>query len=123
MKARGTTPRILAAAGLLLVCVVAAASVVLRAWPHGNLAAAARRRAAASPVMVVPPPVSRTRGVLAPWHVGIQAGHWQIDQLPDEQYRLRGDTGAQWRNIMEAGGEHRDRPARRAPAPGRRRHR
>jgi hypothetical protein len=51
----------------------------------------------------VPVPVARPRGVLAPWHVGIQAGHWQIDQLPDEQYRLRGDTGAQWRNLTEAG--------------------
>jgi hypothetical protein len=101
MKARGTAARILAATGLLLVCVAAAASVVLRAWPHGNLAAAARRRAAASPLMVVPVPVARTRGVLAPWHVGIQAGHWQIDQLPDEQYRLRGDTGAQWRSVTE----------------------
>ncbi len=104
MKRRGTFARILAAAGLLLVCVVAAASVVLRAWPHGNMAAAARRRASAStaPMLAAALPVARTRGVLAPWHVGIQAGHWQIDQLPDEQYRLRGDTGAQWRTITEA---------------------
>jgi N-acetylmuramoyl-L-alanine amidase len=103
MKHRGTITRILAASGLLLVCVAAAASVVLRAWPRGNLAAAARRRASAAPALAAPLPVARTRGVLAPWHVGIQAGHWQIDQLPDEQYRLRGDTGAQWRTLTEAG--------------------
>ena len=101
MKRRGTIARVLAGSGLLLVCVVAAASVVLRAWPRGNMAAAARRRASTAPVLAVPLPVARTRGVLAPWHVGIQAGHWQIDQLPDEQYRLRGDSGAQWRSVTE----------------------
>ncbi len=103
MKGRGTMTRILATSGLLLVCIVAAASVVLRAWPRGNLAAAARRRASAAPVLAAPVPVARTRGVLAPWHVGIQSGHWQIDQVPAEQHRLRGDTGAQWRSITETG--------------------
>ena len=93
MKHRGTITRVLAASGLLLVCAAAAASVVLRAWPRGNLAAAARRRASATTALSAPLPVARTRGVLAPWHVGIQAGHWQIDQLPDEQYRLRGGRG------------------------------
>jgi N-acetylmuramoyl-L-alanine amidase len=102
MKARGTITRVLAGAGLVLVCAVAAASVVLRVLPRGNLAAAARRRAAAQPGLVVPLPAARTRGVTAPWHVGIQAGHWQIDQLPDEQYRLRGDTGAQWGRLTES---------------------
>ena len=93
--------RILAASGLVLVCAVAAASVVLRAWPRGGLAAAARRRALGAPVAAAPVPISRVRGVLTPWRVGIQAGHWQIDQLPDEQYRLRDDTGAQWRSVSE----------------------
>jgi len=38
-----------------------------------------------------------------PWRVGIQAGHWKIADVPDEQYRLRGDTGAQWKKLTEAG--------------------
>jgi hypothetical protein len=101
MKARGTVTRVLAGAGLVLVCTAAAAGVVLRVLPKGNVAAAARRRAAAERGLVVPLPVARTRGITAPWHVGIQAGHWQIDQLPDEQYRLRGDTGAQWHALTE----------------------
>ena len=42
------------------------------------------------------------RGTLTPWRVGIQAGHWQIDQLPDEQRRLRADTGAQWGSLTES---------------------
>jgi N-acetylmuramoyl-L-alanine amidase len=44
---------------------------------------------------------ARDRGVVTPWRVGIQAGHWQIDQLPDEQRRLRPDTGAQWGSLTE----------------------
>ena len=42
------------------------------------------------------------RGTLTPWRVGVQAGHWQIDQLPDEQRRLRADTGAQWGSLRES---------------------
>jgi N-acetylmuramoyl-L-alanine amidase len=34
-------------------------------------------------------------------HVGIQAGHWQIADLPSEQWRLRTDTGASWGGIQE----------------------
>jgi|GEM_PF-2049718 len=54
------------------------------------------------PVFLAPPPVERTRGLLTPWRVGIQAGHWKIDELPLEQVRLRGDTGAQWGALSEA---------------------
>ena len=61
---------------------------------------------------------ARDRGVVAPWRVGIQAGHWQIDQLPDEQRRLaagyRGAVGLAHRGS----GEPRDRAEDRAPAPG-----
>ncbi len=39
--------------------------------------------------------------MLAPWRVGIQAGHLDIAELPDEQYRLRGDTGARWHALTE----------------------
>ncbi|MGA2478351.1 MAG: N-acetylmuramoyl-L-alanine amidase [Spirochaetia bacterium] len=47
-------------------------------------------------------PMSRTRGLTEPWRVGIQAGHWKISELPDEQIRLRTDTGAQWKKLTEA---------------------
>ena len=46
--------------------------------------------------------LERVRGVTEPWRVGIQAGHWKISELPDEQHRLRGDTGAQWGRLTEA---------------------
>jgi hypothetical protein len=43
----------------------------------------------------------------APWappgppRVGVQAGHWRIDELPDELHRLRGSTGARWGRYRE----------------------
>jgi hypothetical protein len=107
MKGRTALRRFLAAAGLVAVCAVAAASVVLRVLPRGNPAAPARRLDAerlfwTAGAPVVPPLPSSGRGTIYPWRVGIQAGHWQIDQLPDEQRRLRPDTGAAWRNLTEA---------------------
>ena len=97
----------LAAAGLVAVCAVAAASVVLRVAPRGNPVEAARRLGSdgtfwTAGVPVAPPPLASGRGTIAPWRVGIQAGHWQIDQLPDELRRLRGNTGAQWRGLAES---------------------
>jgi len=83
--------------------------VVLRAMPRGNghLRAAARafdrERAFWTVGAPVAPPLPSTgRGTISPWKVGIQAGHWQIDQLPDEQRRLRPDTGAAWGRLTEA---------------------
>jgi len=100
------TRRVLAGVGLVALCAVAAASVVLRVTPRGDPVAAARRQAEINPwvgpVPIVPTPAVRTRGTTSPWRVGIQAGHWQIDQLPDEQRRLRTDTGAQWGPLTEA---------------------
>jgi hypothetical protein len=46
-------------------------------------------------------------GVLAapvaarPFHVGLQAGHWQISQVPDALARLRSDTGAVYGSYVE----------------------
>jgi hypothetical protein len=57
----------------------------------------------AGTLAAAPLSLERVRGVLEPWRVGIQAGHWKISELPDEQYRLRGDTGAQWGRFTEAG--------------------
>jgi N-acetylmuramoyl-L-alanine amidase len=54
------------------------------------------------PLLLAPPPLAMTRGVMQPWRVGIESGHWMIDQLPDEQSRLRNDTGAQWGPLREA---------------------
>ncbi len=62
----------------------------------------AGRLSAGLPVFLAPPSIERTRGLLTPWRVGIQAGHWKIDELPPEQVRLRGDTGAQWGALTEA---------------------
>ena len=42
----------------------------------------AGRLSAGLPVFLAPPPVERMRGLLTPWRVGIQAGHWKIDELP-----------------------------------------
>lgn len=36
-----------------------------------------------------------------PWVVAIQPGHWKIEELPDELYRLRGSTGTAWGRVRE----------------------
>ena len=41
-------------------------------------------------------PAVLTAYPLAPWRVGIQAGHWKIDELPEELRRLRLSTGARF---------------------------
>jgi hypothetical protein len=46
-------------------------------------------------------PTFRARGATEPWRVGIQAGHWKISELPEEQYRLRGGTGTRWKRVTE----------------------
>ena len=38
---------------------------------------------------------------LAPWRVGIQVGHWKIEELPDELRRLRSSTGARHGGFRE----------------------
>ena len=62
----------------------------------------AARLSAGLPSFLSQPPIDRVRGVITPWRVGIQAGHWKIDELPAELTRLRGDTGAQWGALSEA---------------------
>jgi hypothetical protein len=39
---------------------------------------------------------------LSPWRVGIQAGHWKIEELPEELRRLRSSTGARYGSFREA---------------------
>ncbi len=57
------------------------------------------RRAAAHPAALSYPAVMRAPG---PMRVGIQAGHWRAEELPDEQYRLRDSTGARYGSFREA---------------------
>lgn len=48
--------------------------------------------------LVAEPPIQPLTG---PWVVAIQPGHWQVAQLPDELYRLRTSTGAEWGKVRE----------------------
>src|SRR5579859_5337962 len=61
----------------------------------------ASRLAPLLPALLAAPPQDSTRGVAQPWRVGIQAGHWKIEQAPDEMVRLRGDTGTRWGPLRE----------------------
>lgn len=64
-------------------------------------AGSAPRIEAQAPAYLTPPPFTADQRLMAPWRVGIQAGHWNIDQLPDELARLRTDTGASYRGLEE----------------------
>jgi N-acetylmuramoyl-L-alanine amidase len=57
--------------------------------------------AAGEPDYLTPPPFGADRRLLGPWRIGIQAGHVNIDQLPDELWRLRTDSGASYRGMRE----------------------
>jgi N-acetylmuramoyl-L-alanine amidase len=41
------------------------------------------------------------RNLAGPLRVGVQAGHWRIDELPGELSRLRSSTGARWGSYRE----------------------
>jgi N-acetylmuramoyl-L-alanine amidase len=47
------------------------------------------------------PPPSSFSFPLSPWRVGVQAGHWKIDELPLELRRLRSSTGARYGSFHE----------------------
>jgi hypothetical protein len=90
----------------LLGLLAAAAAVLLSASPDGGPGIArslfdvyAFSRAAAGlsegrPRFAAPPPLAPFRAPTSPWRVGIQAGHWKIDELPPEQEHLHDSTGA-----------------------------
>ena len=63
--------------------------------PIGNGSASPEASLEPSPAVAVP-------GAGAPWRVGIQIGHLDTAQLPDELRRLRGSTGAYAAGIAEA---------------------
>ena len=51
--------------------------------------------------MLNPVPVGLSGFPLSPWRVGIQAGHWRIEELPAELRRLRTSTGARYGSFRE----------------------
>ena len=51
--------------------------------------------------MLVPVSAALSGFALSPWRVGIQAGHWKIEELPDELSRLRSSTGARYGSFRE----------------------
>ena len=92
------------AVGLALGALVAAPgqpSLLGSAIAPPRLPRMAARLAAFVPAVAAPPPLAQGRGVASPWRVGVQVGHWMIDQLPDEQWRLRNDTGTRWTTVPE----------------------
>lgn len=82
---------------IMLLLVVSAVRVLHDAWTGRPSA----RLVAGAPRYLAPPPLYTERGLDRPWRVGIQAGHWHIDELPDELARLRTDTGASYGNLQE----------------------
>jgi hypothetical protein len=89
---------ILCAAGLLAGAAAARGPALLADLRFPREAS---RLAPLVPAVLAAPPQGLTRGVAQPWRVGIQAGHWMIDQMPDEERRLRNDTGTRWGAIPE----------------------
>jgi len=83
---------------ITLLLVVSVVRVVRGAWAAQPSAALLSR----ATVYLAPPPLYSERGLDRPWRVGIQAGHWRIDELPNELGRLRSDTGAKFGNLQEA---------------------
>lgn len=69
---------------------LALGAAVLIAPLDGSISSAAR--AAPTIDWPLPPPDAR---------VGIQVGHWQIEALPDDQERLRGQTGGSGGGVRE----------------------
>jgi hypothetical protein len=64
-----------------------------------------RRQAAASASqrqeLLAPRPADPSGFPLHPWRVGVQAGHWKIEELPWELSRLRESTGARYGSFRE----------------------
>ena len=48
-----------------------------------------------------PKQATAIRPLSGPWVVAVQPGHWQIAELPQELWRLRTNTGAQWGDVRE----------------------
>ena len=57
--------------------------------------------AAAGGQLPAPVPAVLSGFPLSPWRVGIQAGHWKVEELPAELRRLRSSTGARYGRYRE----------------------
>jgi N-acetylmuramoyl-L-alanine amidase len=95
VRVKGSTPLF-----LLLASAIAAAAAggTILGSGRDTLSAA---RLPEIPAYLSPPPLYTERGLDRPWRVGIQAGHWDISDLPDEQAHLRTDTGASYGRLQE----------------------
>jgi N-acetylmuramoyl-L-alanine amidase-like protein len=87
-----------------LITALLGAGLLLGLWPGAPPAQAAYPDEIHDTVVAG---ANAATGVLAapvaarPFHVGLQAGHWLISQVPDSLARLRGDTGAVYGNYVE----------------------
>jgi hypothetical protein len=75
-----------------------------------DLPAAAAESAQAGPAAALAPPLTQRLPLVrvpkpevppGPRRVGLQAGHWLTDQVPDELRRLEHSTGASWGGVPE----------------------
>ncbi len=86
--------------GLLVVVLISAGMVVWtgRAFRARRLITLYRTRGNEWELSAPPP---QYRGITAPWRIGVQAGHWQVEALPWELSRLRTSTGAHYGDFRE----------------------
>jgi N-acetylmuramoyl-L-alanine amidase len=74
---------------LMCVCLLACGAILVRTCPGrdiSRLSPAVRASGSdAGPAVLLS---------LSPWRVGIQVGHWKLEELPTELWRVRTDTGA-----------------------------
>lgn len=84
-------------AWLLAGCISQAAPAAPTPAPPSPVAAAPTP----SPIPPTPSPAPPTPDPNAPPRVGIQVGHWKIEDHPDEQARLRKFSGAYYRGYDE----------------------
>jgi N-acetylmuramoyl-L-alanine amidase len=92
---------------VVVLLVIIGAGVPIGAGLAGSISstAALRERAAqydsGGESLLDPAPVLLSGFPLSPWRVGVQAGHWKIDELPAELHRLRSSTGARYGSYRE----------------------
>lgn len=87
--------RIFAAAAAVVLVVAGVSAIAARSFAsradrqvlRAALRSTGRLRPAAAPRL-------SSRPLSAPPRVGLQVGHWRMDELPEELYRLRENTGA-----------------------------
>jgi hypothetical protein len=90
---------------VLLLIVGAGIPIGLRLFDSLDNRIGLRRRAAASASarkeLLAARPADPSGFPLYPWRVGVQAGHWKVEELPQELRRLRDSTGASFGSFRE----------------------